>query len=502
MRPHIAVLDPSLPGRIVDEAMEVLATTGVHVDDSKALGRLAAAGAVADHGSQRVTFPRGIVEQALQTAPSSITLHTRDGTPHATLAGDRVHFVPGSSALRVLDRRTREARAPTTADFVEYVRLADGLRHIDYLSTAFIPKDVPQEIADAWRLYLVLAHSRKPVVSGAFTSDGVPRMAAIMERFRSGRRELLEKPMAIFTCCPNTPLRWGEDPLWNLMDCAEWGIPVEVVPVLLLGMISPVTTIGALVLHTAEVLSGLTIAQLARPGAPVIFGGAPAAFHMRETTAPMSAVEAMRLDLAYVAVAKHLGLPTQTYLGMSENRALDAQAGAESFGGALLAALAGVNSVSGAGMLDYTIAFSLPKLVLDNEMCGQALQVVRPFESLDDLPAIALAREQLAEGNMLTAAHTVAHYRDALYVPGPVWDRQSEDNWVKGGRTTLLDRAEAEVVARLAAYQPIETDPAIDRELRRLLLSGISLAGSALPVVPPPPARAPARGRGHQRRVG
>ena len=221
---------------------------------------------------------------------------------------------------------------------------------------------------------------------------------------------------------------------------------------------------------------------------------------MRETSAPMTAVEAMRLDLAYVAVGKHLGLPTQTYLGMSENRAVDAQAGAESFGGALLAALAGVNSVSGAGMLDYTIAFSLPKLVLDNELCGQALQVVRPFESLDDLPAIALAREQLAEGNMLTAAHTVAHYRGALYVPGPVWDRQSEDNWVKGGRTTLMQRAEAEVAARLAAYQPVETDPAIERELRRLLLSGIDPQGAAFPVVPPPPARGQTKIRGHQRR--
>jgi trimethylamine--corrinoid protein Co-methyltransferase len=185
---------------------------------------------------------------------------------------------------------------------------------------------------------------------------------------------------------------------------------------------------------------------------------------------------------------------------MSENRVTDAQAGAESFGGALLAALAGVNSVSGPGMLDYTIAFSLPKLLLDNELCGQALQVVRPFEVLDDLPAMDLAREQLAEGNLLTAAHTLAHYRDALYTPGPIWDRQSEDSWVKGGRTTLVQRAAAEVERRLAAYQPVATDPAIDRELRRLLLAGIDQQDAVLPVVPPPPASGPARMHGHQRR--
>ena len=69
-----------------------------------------------------------------------------------------------------------------------------------------------------------------------------------MEMFRESREDLVKRPMSIFTCCPNTPLRWGEDPICNIMDCAEWGIPIEIVPVLLLGMISPVTTVGALVL--------------------------------------------------------------------------------------------------------------------------------------------------------------------------------------------------------------------------------------------------------------
>ncbi|HSN78487.1 MAG TPA: trimethylamine methyltransferase family protein, partial [Anaerolineae bacterium] len=141
-----------------------------------------------------------------------------------------------------------------------------------------------------------------------------------------------------------------------------------------------------------------------------------------------------------------------------------------------------------------------PKLLLDNELCGQALRVVRPFEVTDDLPTIDLARQQLAKGNLLTAQHTLDHYRDALYTPGPIWDRQSEDSWVKGGRTTLLQRAEAEVAARLAAYQPVETDPAIDRELRRLLLSGLDSSGTSLPAIPSPPVSAPAELRGHRRR--
>lgn len=501
MCPILQVLTPSRIDAILADAKRILAEVGIEVRGPALRQRLLDAGLPLDAAGQRVLFSPDVVDRALASAPRSITLYDRAGQPHATLAGDRVHFVPGSSGLYVFDYRTGARRLAMTADFVDYVRLAGGLEHIAYLATAFSTADVLPAIADAWRLYLVLTQAQRPVVSGAFTEHGVPRMAEMMALFRRDRADLAVRPLSIFTITATGNFRYSEDSCQNLLDCVEWGIPIEIVPVTLMGLVAPVTVFGATVFHTVDVLAGIVMAQIVRPGAAVLFGGAPAAFHMRETTAPMTAVEAMRLDLVYAAVGKHLGLPTQTYLGMSENRAIDAQAGAESFGGALLAALAGVNSVSGAGMLDYTIAVSLPKLVLDNELCGQALQVVRPFAAMDDLPAMGLAREQLAEGNLLTAAHTLAHYRDALYLPGPVWDRQSEDSWVKGGRTTLMQRAEAEVAARLAVYQPIETDPAIDRELRRLLLSGLDSSDTSLPAIPPPPTSAPTAPRGHRRRL-
>src|SRR5262245_42183381 len=247
MRPRLSVLEQSIIEQIVEQAFIVLENNGVLIEDPHALARLAKAGFTANPEDNRVRMPRAMVEQALKDAPSSITLHNRDGEPAAVLEGDNVHFVPASSALRILDRKTQKHRNPGTADFVEYVKIADGLKNIDYLSTAFIPKDIPQDIADAWRLYLVLSHSKRPIVSGAFTAYGVPRMGQIMQMFREDKEDLIRRPMSIFTCCPNTPLRWGEDPVSNILDCAEWGIPIEIIPVLLLGMISPTTTIGAIV---------------------------------------------------------------------------------------------------------------------------------------------------------------------------------------------------------------------------------------------------------------
>ena len=481
MRPTLSVLEPALVSRIVDEALTVLERVGVLVDDERAVARLAQLGLPVDATSGRMLLPRSAVERALASAPSSLTLHDRDGASAAVLEGDNVHFVPASSALRVLDRRTQQAREPGTRDFVEYVKLADGLKNISYLSTAFIPKDVPQELCDAWRLYLVLAHSKRPVVSGAFTAWGVPRMGELMAMFRDGRDDLARRPMSIFTCCPNTPLRWGEDPVANVMDCADWGIPIEIVPVLLLGMISPVSTVGALVLHTAEVLSGLTIAQAVRPGTPVIFGGAPASFHMQLMTNPMTAVEALQLYCGYAQVAKHLRLPCQAYMALSDSKFNDPQSGMETGVGAFLAACAGINSVSGPGMLDYVNCFSLEKLVFDDEVVAHARRFVRPVEVRDDLPTLELISELVREQHLLMAEHTLAHWPQELYLPGPMIDRTNWDQWAEQGSQDWRARANAVIDAKLAEYELAPLERRLHDEIGELFRRTGGAEGVTLP---------------------
>ncbi len=310
-------------------------------------------------------------------------------------------------------------------------------------------------------------------------------MAEMMALFRRDRADLAARPLAIFTVTATGNFRYSEDSCQNLLDCVEWGIPIEVVPVTLMGLIAPVTLVGATVFHAVDVLSGLTMAQIIRPGAPVLFGGAPAAFHMQTATSPMIAVESLHLVMAYAAVAKFLGLPTQAYAALSEGKFLDAQAGAETYGSALLAALAGVNSVSGPGMLDYLMVFSLEKLVFDNELCGQALHLVREIKPLEDLPTVSLVRELLAEQHLLTAEHTLKHWPEELHMPGPVIDRDNRENWAKAGAPDLPRRVKSEVERRLAAYQPTAIDPQIEAELCHLIKSGMRKQ-TRLPAIPQP----------------
>jgi trimethylamine--corrinoid protein Co-methyltransferase len=495
MRPTLRVLSDELTDQIIDEAKRVLAETGMEIRGPEMRRRLIAAGLPTD-AAGRVLFPRDVVERAIASAPSSFILYDRDGNPHADLGGDRVHFVPGSSGLKWHDHRTGEVRLATSTDFVEYIRLADGLQHIAYLATAFSTNDdIEPQVSDAWRLYMALTNSRKPIVSGAFSEHGTPRMIEMLRLFRSDADDLRARPMSIFTITATGNFRYSEDSCQNLIDCVEAGIPVEIVPVTLMGLVAPVTTVGATVFHTIDVLAGITMAQVIRPGAPVLFGGAPATFHMKKASSPMSAIEAFQLDAAYVEVGKRLGLPTQSYMAISDSPILDAQAGAETFGSALIAALAGVNSVSGPGMLDFLLVFSLPKLVADDDWCGQALRFVREVKAVDDLPVRGLVDRLMTDQHLIMAPHTMAHWESELYLPSPVTVRDNREAWLKAGGKDLYGRAADEAERRLARYRPIETDPAIDAELRAIIRSGLE-AQTELPFVPAAPEPAEDDGSG------
>jgi trimethylamine--corrinoid protein Co-methyltransferase len=502
MRPSIQVISPEQISHVLDEAKRILAEIGVEVRGAALRQRLLDNGLVERDtvgDGARVLFSPDVVERALATAPREFTLYRRDGQPHANLGGERVHFTPGSSGLQILDHRTQQMRLANTRDYVDYVRLADGLLHIAYLATAFSTNDIEPQVSDAWRLYLTLLNSNKPIVSGAFSEHGVPRMAEIMQLFRRDHTDLIARPLAIFTITATGFFRYGEDSCQNLLDCIEYGIPIEIVPVTLMGLIAPVTLLGATAFHTADVLAGIVMAQLVKPGAPVLFGGAPAAFHMQTAQSPMAAIESLYLDVAYVAVAKTLGLPTQSYMALSEGKFVDAQAGAETFGSALLAALAGVNSVSGPGMLDYVLTFSLPKLVLDNELCAQALHFVRDLTVKEDLPAVELARGLLAEKHLLTHEHTLKYWPHELYLPGPVYDRTNREQFSKAGGKELLQRATDEVERRLAAYVSPSLDPTLVSEMVRMIRSGLHNPAARLPETPSPVERNPSAAVGDRR---
>jgi len=463
-RPVLELLDPSFVQRIVAEAMELLARVGVFVENREARTLLLESGARVDQ-RQKIFLSEDLVWRCIRSAPRAVRIFDRNGSECLQLGGFNLHFDPGSAALKVLDRQTGEARPARTGDLALFARLTDALPHLAAQSTAIVTSDVPGSIADRYRLFLALQNSTKPIVTGTFTVEGFAVMRDLLGAVAGDAARLRERPMAIFDACSSQPLKWSNLTAQSLIDCARSGIPAELISVPMLGATAPLSLAGALVQHTAENLSGLVIHQLAGPGSPVVYGGSPAAMDMRHGTIAMGAVETMMLVSGYAQIGRHLGLPTHGYLALSDSKSIDAQAGLESGMGALVAALSGVNMVSGAGMLEFENCQSFEKLVIDNEICGMARRLVRGISGREERLAEDLYGD-LSDGELfLTSPRTVAFLREEVLAPGLVIDRQPRELWEREGSKDAYHHARAQVDRILSTHRP---EPLAEDTLRAL----------------------------------
>jgi trimethylamine---corrinoid protein Co-methyltransferase len=485
MRPTLRVLSDALVEQIIAEGIALVRDPGVRVHNEEALRLLAEAGAEVDQGRLIARIPEHLVREALETTARDFHLFTLDGRSVVHYGGDDVQFDPGSAALAILDPETNRQRVPVTADFVRLVKLVEQLPQIDAQSTSMICGDVVPEIGDLYRLYIALNYIRKPIITGAFRKDTWWTMKEMLSAAAGGDAALASRPIAVFDVCPSPPLLWSDLTCQNLIDCARAGIPAELVSMPLAGATAPVTLAAAVVQHTAECLSGIVIGQLAKRGAKVVWGGSPAAFDMREGTTPMGDVATWMIDCAYAQVGKRLGLPTHAYLGMSDAKVVDAQCGMESAGGTLLGALAGVNMISGAGMMDFESCQSLEKLVIDAEMIGMAKRLLRGIEQRDEPIALTLFHKLGHRADYLAEPHTLKWFSKELYLPSPIIDRATTDGWLRKGATTAAERAVERVRSLVGAYQPPPVPAELRSELRAIATRAAKQFGmAALPPLP------------------
>ncbi|MHC4112864.1 MAG: trimethylamine methyltransferase family protein [Planctomycetota bacterium] len=469
MRPTVRFLTDDLIKQIIDEAVNILCNLGLQIHNKQILSMLADHQARIDMDNFHVNLTEEIIQKALKTAPRSFKLYDVMGNQTHDFSDHNVYFTPGSTALNILDYKTGDMRKADTADFIDFSKLISQLEHIASSSTAFITSGVCEKISDSYRLFLSLLYCEKPVVTGAFTIESFNVMKDFQLAVRGTRQALKDKPLTVFSCCPTSPLKWCEVTSQNLIDCAQYSIPVEFIAMPLSGFMAPITLTGTLIQHTAETLSGVVISQLSNPGTPILYGGSPAIFDHRYETPPMGAVETMMTDCAYNEIGKYLNLPTQAYISMSDAKQLDAQAGLESGMGATLAALAGINSVSGPGMIDFESCQSLEKLVLDNEMCGMTFRLIDGITPRDDFPALPIFQELLREKHLLIAEHTTRHRHKEIFFPGPAIDRANRERWKQQGAMDINARLHIEVKKLLTTYQPSKLSDSTKKDLVKLM---------------------------------
>ncbi len=472
MQPKLTLLSDEIIARILEEAHELLRCPGIKVQNPEARDLLAAAGAIMYPDNDVVGIPASLVQKALESVPRDFYLYDYDGNPTVHYGGDSVHFDPGSSGITMLNPETLEHDTTETEHLIRLLKVAEQLPQYDAQSTAVICHDVPKDIQDSYRLYLVLLHSKKPIVTGAFTNKTVQEMIDMLSVFAGSAEAAREKPRAIFDVCPAPPLIWSNFGAGNLIALARAGVPAEIVSVPLSGAAAPVTMLGTVTQHTAECLAGIVIHQLAHAGSPIVWGGAAAIFDMRKGATPMGAVETAMLDCAYAQVAKTLNMPTHTYLGATDSKLVDAQAGLESGISAMVGALSGINMISGSGMLDFLACHSAEKLVLDAEGIAMAKRMIGGVKLHTDTLATGFYDDKInfKGGDFLKQKATMQLFREEQHLPSSVIDRDSTRAWKAAGSLDAFGRCKLRVKELLASYKRPEIDPAQEHRLHAFML--------------------------------
>jgi trimethylamine--corrinoid protein Co-methyltransferase len=457
-QPKLRLLSDEQIKLIHEKALYILETTGVRFESDEALKILKDHGAAVDFDRKIVKFKPEMVLDAIKKAPSGVKLYTRDGELAADLSGNNVYFDPVSAPIKILESDGKTARQSLAQDLANISRVNDAMKNIALQASACVLYDVPKLIGDSYRMYIMLKNSPKAIITGGFSVHGVPYMRDMLAAVVGGYDQLREKPVAVFDICPSPPLKWTHISSQNIIDCARNGLPLETISMPMPGAATPATLAGSIVVHTAETLSGVVLAQAITPGTPVIYGGAPVHFDMRTGTTPLSAIEATMIAASYAQMGKYYGMPTHTYACLSDSMLIDTQAGLETSMSGIVAQLAGINVISGVGGLEFVSTVSLEKLVIDNEVCGMALRLDRGIDTSEEALAVDLIRDLGPGGDYLSTEHTFNWFKKEPYIPSAIIERRDRNNWENDGAKNAFEKAREKVKDILANHQPVPLD--------------------------------------------
>jgi trimethylamine--corrinoid protein Co-methyltransferase len=409
--------------------IEVLEKTGVEVQHERAVALLAKAGAQVD--GTRVRIPAGLVDDALAAAPRSVPLASRSGAGGLTLEAGPVYYGTGSDCLYLLGPGAKDRRPVSLADVEDLAALQEKLPNIDFVMSMAHPHELSAAFAPVAQFAAMLRGTSKPLIM-------VPELAADIDLFNEMAAACGAAGSWALYAMPTPPLVHGEHSAARLVRCAELGVPMVYATALLQGATAPFSRAGCLVLTNAEMLSGLVIAELAKPGAPFVYGVAQGAMNARTAHVIYSGPEEMAVQQASADLARHYGLPTFGYGGCSDSLMLDDQWAFEAGMTLLTAAQAGVTLLHDIGYVASGTASSHESVVVMDELVGW----VKAYLDGVTIDTEALAVDEIAAvgpgGSHLARKYTRRHVRD--YVMPELLSQDQYDAWSAAGSSTLLER--------------------------------------------------------------
>jgi trimethylamine--corrinoid protein Co-methyltransferase len=438
--------------QIHNSALKILAQTGIVIHDDNILALLDKAGCRVDYESRHVYLPAQVIEDAVDKAPATVKLYNRLGEQAMALGTGPFHARTSSGATGFLDLDSGRRRAPTSQDAVNAARLAGALPHINGVSTmATQPTDVSVKIVDVHTVKIALTNTVKPLGYVCLNQNLLGLVLAMAAAAVGGEENLQQRPIITALVESTSPLQLVESQLAVLQAFVSRGLPLTLHAHPMAGLTAPVTLAGELVITHAEILTLITIAQLVRSGAPVIYGMSSSVPNMRNAANLSGAVEIGLLGVSITQLAKRCGIPCLMSTGTDAFQP-GAQTVMERLMTMLPPALAGVDLVN-LTTLETKMSFSLEQLIIDEMILTTVERYLRGITINDESLALDLIHEVGPAGAFIESMHTFNHYRQELSTPGPTTFEHREA-WEKAGVPDMRAQANQEVRRILAEYHP------------------------------------------------
>ncbi len=446
--------------------LEILEDVGVKIEYKPALELLKDAGCRVDFDTRIVRIPEHILNKALATAPSKFTLYGVSPEWNLEVDTENIYTIGGSSALEVLDLDGNR-RPAVLRDLADLTRIQDSLENLHIMHAIVNPQDIPQYGLDRILFATVIQNTTRNYYSQGQGADSIKDQIELASIVRGSVEEAIKRPPFTIVTCLISPLVQPKERVAEIMEAAKYRIPIYIEVDAQMGSTTPITIAGTLVEQTANVLTGVTIAQLSNPGAPCIYAIASGAMDLRTGSYTGSSPEADILHMASARVAHFYNLPFQGCTSI-DAKIPDAQAGYERALQVLSCALGSVNFIHlSIGMMDQMLLASHEQCLIDDEILGAAFRIVKGFEVNRDTLAVDVIKDVGPGGNFLTHPHTLKYMRKEHWAPNLTF-RGNYHAWEEMGRKDIRQRANEQAKEILETHYPNILGEAQKRELDAL----------------------------------
>ena len=462
MKSSMSILADQEVEAVHQATLRVLSEVGVVLTHEPAREMLAGGGASIQ--GERVHFPPELVERSVALCPDQVSLRGRSGQT-VVLGDGSLHWHNLGGAAQVYDARTCQSRPATVQDVRDSTRLLDALDGVTSVTPFFTPQDVPGPLMSLAMYRHALPHTTKPLQGPGTQTAAEVRYAARMASVIGPPAEVLSLGIS-----PISPLFLPDDVVEAMMETARLGIALGPLPCPTAGATAPLSMAGALTQQNAEVLSSVVLAQLVRPGLPIIYCGRLAMMEPRTGSSVWGGVELGLVSAGTVQIGHYYGLPVNVY-GLSTNaHTLDIQSGYERALNSILPALAGADELSGIGEMGAGVMGSLAQMVCDDEIAASVRRICRGFAVDEDALAVeVIAGAMNGSRNFLAEQHTVRYLRAGEILLTKLAVRHHWDEWDSAGRVGMAERAQARAERLLVEHEvpPLTADQ--ERELDGLM---------------------------------